>query len=157
MTTIKILRRTSRGRDYLGSLYVRVIHERRVSTLTLPIRLYGNEWDSRNECVSYQGSDTYRQRELTMVSTQLRQVREQFSDILNKLESSGAYHSRDLIRLYRWRSNKKACGISQKDSTRSFRNEGRNVQPVLIEQSAEDWSISVQLRNCTLVSLLLDL
>lgn len=108
MTTIKILRRTSRGRDYLGSLYVRVIHERRVSTLTLPIRLYGNEWDSRNECVSYQGSDTYRQRELTMVSTQLRQVREQFSDILNKLESSGVYHSRDLIRLYRWRSNKKS-------------------------------------------------
>lgn len=108
MTTIKILRRTGRGQDYLCSLYVRIIHGRKVSTLTLPIRLYGNEWDSKNECVSYRGSDTYRHRELTVITTKLRLIREQFSQILCKLQSSGSYHSEDLIRMYRWRSNKKS-------------------------------------------------
>lgn len=108
MTTIKILRRRGRGRDYKSSLFVRIIHQRQVCTLTLPYHLYDNEWDISGQGIRYHGSDTARRRELNLIAEGLIQEKHYLEKIVMELESRGEYTSRDIIDNYRWRRNEKS-------------------------------------------------
>ena len=139
MTSIKILRRAGRGRDYATSLYVRVIHKRGVSTLTLPLRLYGSEWDALDQRVSYQGSDSFRRRELDIISGHLVRIRHQLEEIIHFREQSGSFHSRDITSLYRWHHNEKSlqhfteklyselCLRGQERTARAYRTVSRGL------------------------------
>lgn len=108
MTTIRILRRSGRGREYACSLYVRLIHRRRVSTLTLPYRLYASEWDAKNQCIIRMGADTVRRRELSLMSAELSKALSRLEDIISQLKNRGEYTCSDIVDAYRLTSNEKS-------------------------------------------------
>ena len=53
-------RASTKGTHCEGSLYVRVIHERKSATVTMPYRLYPQEWDPLNRCINFDRADSFR-------------------------------------------------------------------------------------------------
>ena len=68
MASIKFKLRTSIKLGKQASLYIQLIHQRRVKTITLPYKLYSHEWEPLNEEIILQ-SDNIRFNYLKEVQT----------------------------------------------------------------------------------------
>mgnify|MGYP003623664867 FL=1 len=106
MTSIQFhLRPSSRGREFEGSLFVRVIHKRKSLNVTTSFRLYSSEWDERHHSVIYRPENSSRFLYLSGVEKMMAVEKEQISSITSSLEEQGDVNIKDVVHLYRLRKS----------------------------------------------------
>jgi len=113
MTSIQFhLRPSSRGCEFEGSLFIRVIHERKTLSITTPFHLFPAEWDKRHHCLiyhiqknSYHREETNRFLYLNGIEKMMAVEKVLLSSIISSLEEQGEFSVADIIRLYRLRKS----------------------------------------------------
>lgn len=132
MTSIQFhLRRSSLGHEFEGSVFIRIIHQRKSLTVTTPFRLYPSEWDEKHHCINYRpdiagrsdASGIYeiagvsqpeeislsrlgaRFHYMSEVEKGMMAERELLVSIVSALEEEGDFTVTDVIRLYRLRKS----------------------------------------------------
>lgn len=99
MATLKfILRKSSRGEAHTGKICARLIHARQVRLITLGVKLYPHEWDEQKQQVKIgeeEGTRLYRR--LCGAEQTLLEYREQFEEVVERLEKQGRYSVNDLV------------------------------------------------------------
>lgn len=105
MTSIEFhLRPSVRPGNNPGSLFVRVIHRRVPRSITLPYRLFPDEWDPVGHRVIYDPSNKNRLKRLRKIEDEIGYIRLFLEDVAECLEISGhEYSSTDIISAYRRR------------------------------------------------------
>ncbi|MDH6534293.1 hypothetical protein D0T51_06210 [Parabacteroides sp. 52] len=113
MTSIEFhLRTSSRGRKHLGSIFLRVIHDRRTASITLPYKLYPDEWDSKEHQVLYMPDNISRFRKLQRIETDLDDIRAFLLNYAERLEQEGReFYSTDIIAAYRRRHGENLLAV----------------------------------------------
>ena len=107
MTSINLIFRPSvKSGRHPGSLSLRVIHDRRAKTITLPgIRLYPDEWDKSTQQIVFSENNPRRTTQLEQLNNAIRTEVELLTDHLAVLEPQGRFEVEDLLFLYRRRKN----------------------------------------------------
>ncbi|MCC8145562.1 MAG: site-specific integrase [Bacteroidales bacterium] len=116
MTTMSVFLRTSiKPGHFPGSLYVRLIHQRRVKSLTLPdCSLYPEEWDKTTQTVLYPDEDSSRSEFLRNVERRIHEEISVINGYIRYLEHQGRYSVDEVVRLYRQRQdNSKIMGYTE--------------------------------------------
>lgn len=111
-----LLLRPSRKQGYhQGSLILRLIHKRRVKSITLKgCRLYPHEWDSTLQKVIHSGGDPLRTVYLEKVQQILVEEIRQLDDHLLSIRKRGHYSIEDVVSLYRLhRDENKLSGFTE--------------------------------------------
>jgi len=86
----------------MGSLYVRVIHERVSRSVTLPYRIYPEEWNPVEHRLLFPSENLHRFQKLKRIETELEHVKLFLEDAVDRLEAEGrAFNSNDVIAIYR--------------------------------------------------------
>lgn len=83
-----------------GSLSLRVIHNRRVKTISLSCYIYPEEWDAKNQTVIYPLTDANRIRYLDRVKEKMRLCLESLELRIAALEQEGDYTVEEIIAGY---------------------------------------------------------
>ncbi|NDV97371.1 hypothetical protein D0T84_21080, partial [Dysgonomonas sp. 521] len=90
MTSINLHYRPSeRAGNYPGSLYLQVIHERRARKITLPYKIYREEWDSKNKAIV--DSTSQRDNYLYEARRGIEEETVRLRAIIRELESKNSY------------------------------------------------------------------
>jgi len=106
MTSIQFhVRPSSRGRDFEGSLFIRVIHRRKVLSITTSCRLFPSEWNERHRKPVYRPEGAARFLYLSGVEKMMVLEKELLSTIILTLEEQGEFSVTDIVRLYRLRKS----------------------------------------------------
>jgi len=106
MTSIQFhLRPSDRGREFEGSLFIRVIHLRKALNVTSPFRLYPSEWNEIHRAVVYRPEGASRFLYLSRIEKMMIVEKELISSIISYLEEQGKFSVTDIIRLYRLRKS----------------------------------------------------
>ena len=107
MTSINLIFRPSiKTGHHPGSLSLRVIHDRRAKTITLPgVRLYPEEWNKSTQEIVYPENNHRRAAQLEQVENAVRTEVELLTDHLAVLEPQGRFQVEDLLTIYRRRKN----------------------------------------------------
>jgi len=106
MTSIQFhLRPSTLGREFEGSLFIRVIHRRKALNVTTSFRLYSSEWNEPHHSVIYHPKGVSRFLYLSGVEKMMVLEKELFSSIISSLEEQGEFSVTDIIRLYRLRKS----------------------------------------------------
>lgn len=102
MTSIHfVLRPSIRQGHYPGSLCARLIHARRVKTVTLKgFRLYPEEWDSKTQRIIYPENNPSRVIYLKSLESKYREKTEMLLQQVRMLERQESYTVDDLMNLY---------------------------------------------------------
>ncbi len=96
MTTFKVKLRKSVVEQRMGVLFVRIIHERKVSTVTTKYRLKPKEWDENKEHVIIDSNDMERALELYCLQKALNADIERLDKIISRFEKKEHYCVKDL-------------------------------------------------------------
>ncbi|MDH6304368.1 integrase [Parabacteroides sp. PF5-5] len=107
MATIAIfLRPSAKGVGFPGSVYIRVIHRRKVLTVTMPYRLFVEEWDVGKGFVVFPpGVAAARRGYLREVEEMLRLDVERLKEHIRQLEAEGVeYTVQEVLAVLRYRS-----------------------------------------------------
>ncbi len=101
MTTISyVFRASSKGCGFPGSIYLRIIHKRKVKSVTVASRIYKEEWDKDRECVILPENNPLRFTKLEELDERLGDIKTLFSSLVAKLEKQGYYTLDDIIAHY---------------------------------------------------------
>ena len=107
MTSMNLVLRPSvREGRHPGSLSLRIIHNRRPKTVTLPgCRLYPEEWNREAQEIVYPDNNPRRAAHLERVENRICDEVEVMGKHLTALEKKGRYNVEDLVALYRLRKD----------------------------------------------------
>ncbi len=102
MTSISLVfRPSSRIGDFPGSLYLRIIYQRKVKTVTLPGHLYRYEWDHRKQSIIYPENNPVRITYLEELEQHIRDALHIAEELVKMLKSQGNCTLEDIIHQYR--------------------------------------------------------
>ncbi len=103
MTSIEFhLRSSIRNKRSKGSLFVRVIHGRIARSITIPCRVYPDEWDQKEHTIVFHSANKQRFAGLRKIEEELLRTRHFLENILNNFENEGIpFTSSDIITAYR--------------------------------------------------------
>jgi len=96
------LRTSSKVRRSAGSIFIRVIHDRRSASITTPWQLYPEEWDSRQRSIVY-GMNISRQHYLHNVQSEMEKTRGFLFSAVCRMEDQGEFSAADITAVYRRR------------------------------------------------------
>ena len=107
MTSISLIFRPSvKAGRHPGSLSLRIIHDRRAKTITLPgVRLYPEEWDKSTQEIVYPENNHHRTVQLKQLESTIHVEMDILNDHLAVLVQQGRFQVEDLLVLYRRRKN----------------------------------------------------
>jgi len=106
MTSIQFhLRPSSRGREFEGSLFIRVIHHRKALSITTSFQLFPSEWNEQHRKVIYHPEGASRFLYLSGIEKMMVLEKELLKSIINTLEEQGEFSVTDIVRLYRLRKS----------------------------------------------------
>jgi len=106
MTSIQFhLRPSTRGRDFEGSLFIRVIHRRKALNVTTSFHLFPSEWNERHSIIVYHPERSSRFLYLSGVEKMMMVEKELLSGIVSSLEEQREFSVADIVRLYRLRKS----------------------------------------------------
>lgn len=101
MPSISFVFRPSKKLNSTGTLFLRIIHQRKVRTVTLPYHLYTFEWDIKEQSVIFPRNDPDRIRELEKISQEITKEYLSILEHIKNLEKGGRYSVEDIIFHYR--------------------------------------------------------
>lgn len=96
-------RASTKGAHCEGSLYVRVIHQRKSVTATMSYRLYPHEWDNKKRCIDFSGADSSRLKYLQEIENKINLDKEFFARTIRFLHEQGCYTSEDVLLGYKFK------------------------------------------------------
>jgi len=96
-------RPSTRGKEYTGHLFIRVIHSRRSLSITTPFTLYPKEWDKRKKQIVYNIEDISRLFYLKSVESGIEKEYNILNSIINQFEEYSKYSVEDVVKIYRQR------------------------------------------------------
>ncbi|MFC4676747.1 phage integrase SAM-like domain-containing protein [Dysgonomonas termitidis] len=98
-----IYRPSSRGTDYVGSLNMRFIHHRKIKQLSIPFKLYPEEWNADQQRIVHK----YPERESYILQAEkyLAQSKSLFEQAVCLLEKDGHYDVEDIALHFRYDSS----------------------------------------------------
>lgn len=94
-----ILRPSTKSGHHPGSLYLRVIHERKAKTFAIGCHLYSDEWDADNQSILYP-EDSQRIRVLEEAEDKIASCISILEHLIDLLEKQGHYTVDDLMSRY---------------------------------------------------------
>ena len=100
-----ILRPSTKCGRHTGSLSLRIIHDRKVKTVTLPFRLYPDEWDTVRQSVIYPENDSERTIYLKEIETRIETELASLKSITAASEQQGRYNIGDIMDKYYHKQN----------------------------------------------------
>lgn len=101
MASLNFILRASTRIGKPGSLALRVIHARKPKTVTLPFRLFPEEWDADSQSVRCSSDDPERTAYLLNIQKRLTNYRDKANRIISDLEKKGEYVVEDIAALFR--------------------------------------------------------
>lgn len=105
MISIELHHRTSsRGMNYAGSLFIRVIYSRKSANITLPYSLYPEEWDRHRKRVCWENVHKSRVDYLNRVERETVRVMNTLHQITDRLQEQGEFTSQKLVSEYRMKT-----------------------------------------------------
>ncbi|MCD7937285.1 MAG: site-specific integrase [Tannerellaceae bacterium] len=126
MVSIEIHYRSSGSRkDPRGSLFVRVIARRKTVSVTLPYRLYPQEWDPVNRSVLVEDAPQERREYLREVVYSLERDRRLLFELRNAISQVDAFTSRHLVDLFKVRRFKSGFKKVVDTLSEDMRRQGR--------------------------------
>ncbi|MDL2255138.1 site-specific integrase [Parabacteroides sp. OttesenSCG-928-K15] len=87
--------------EHVGSLFVRIIHKRRIRSVTIPYKLYKHEWDKKRHCVVLSSADPSRIQYLKKVITGMEEERSRLLSIMDNLEEKGDFSISEIVEYYK--------------------------------------------------------
>lgn len=93
-------RASTKGAHCEGSLYIRVIHERKSVTTTTSYRLYPHEWDSKKRSINFSNADSFRLKYLQEIEKKICLDKEFLNQTIRVLHAQGCYTSEDVLLSY---------------------------------------------------------
>ncbi len=88
-----------------GSLCIRLIHNRKVKTITTPFKLYVDEWDENKRCLIYPLVETWRTSYLVDVDEKIEEYLIFFHTLIKVLEEQGRYTVDDVLKAFQYRKD----------------------------------------------------
>jgi Site-specific recombinase XerD len=124
-----VLRPSSKGPGHTGSLTLRLIHDRRVKSVTLPgCRLFAEEWDQAGQTVLYPQNNPRRAAELESMESKINHEMEILGGFVARLQSRGHYTVDELLGLYREKKDDgKLLGYAETLASELERNNRRRT------------------------------
>ncbi|MEY8590490.1 site-specific integrase [Butyricimonas hominis] len=134
MASIKFKLRTSIKLGKQASLYIQLIHQRRVKTITLPYKLYSHEWEPLNEEIILQ-NDNMRFNYLKEVQQEILKSKQLLHSIIYQLEQRHSFTTNDILSHYNNRQSGNFFPFMQKQIKellqRGKNHTARNYQTTL--------------------------
>lgn len=87
-----------------GSLFLRIIHQRKSLSVTTPLRIYPDEWDARRRTLNLPCGDSPRMHYLLDTEDKMNRELRRMEQVIRTLEKQGSYSVEDVARNFR--SNK---------------------------------------------------
>ncbi len=101
MSTIYFVFRPTRGRrGSSGSIFMRLIHQRKTRTVTIAKDIMSFEWDSKNQCVILPEADNERNTFLKKISKTMADQKSIVTGIITSLEKQGYYTVDEILDRY---------------------------------------------------------
>ncbi|GHT49914.1 transposase [Bacteroidia bacterium] len=98
MASIKVIYRTARNRGLLeGTLFIRIIHDRKLREIETNYHVYPEEWDSEKKCIILPETYSFRVQHLIETDDNLQDDLRRLSAVINLLEEYGSYTVDDII------------------------------------------------------------
>lgn len=98
-------RNSTRGKNFSGSLFVRIIRERKSASITLPYTLFPEEWDRNRKRVRWEDAPKSRLDYLRRVERETVQVLSCLRQLADRLTLKGAFSSLELVAAYRLKTS----------------------------------------------------
>lgn len=119
-------RASTKGKQCEGSLYVRVIHERKSATLTMPYHLYPNEWDQLNRCINFDTADFSRLKYLQEVNHKIQLDKELLVKIICRLKELGRYNAEDVLTGYKLKDTENLLSVYMEQQAVKLQSVGQD-------------------------------
>lgn len=119
-------RASTKGTHCEGSLYVRVIHERKSATLTMPYDLYPNEWDQLNRCINFDTADSSRLKYLHEVNHKIQLDKELLVKIICRLKEQGRYNAEDVLAGYKLKDTENLLSVYMEQQAVKLQSVGQD-------------------------------
>ncbi len=100
-----VFRPSTRMGDYPGSLYIRIIHQRKIKTATIPGRLFPSEWDNSKQTIVYPENNPSRIVYLEEMEQRIRDAQKKAEELIQMLEKRGYYTWEEIIKQYQMQNN----------------------------------------------------
>lgn len=84
-----------------GSLFLRMIHRRKVLSITTPYRIYSSEWDQIDRTLVFPAGESNRTKYLLDVEDRMNRDLRRLAQIVETLERQGYYTVSDIVRNFR--------------------------------------------------------
>ncbi len=98
------LRSSIRSKRTMGSLFIRVIHNRIPRSITTPFRIYPEEWDPVDHRIAFLQENSYRFPRLKKIQEEMEHIRMFLEDVIDRLKMSGCeFSSTDIVSAYQQR------------------------------------------------------
>lgn len=120
-----VLRPSRKGRDFAGRLFIRLIRNRRASTVTTPYQVFHNEWDARRHCLIYSGCDPVRRRELSLIEEGIQRDLRCLESIISHQEKEGYCSASGVGEAYRRSTDKKSLSAFTARLCQDLQQQGR--------------------------------
>ncbi len=100
MSSIKFhFRPSGQGEVQEGKLFIRIIHRRRIKTLSTPYRLFPEEWNDKEQCVNFAIPTPDRVYALLELSKRIEKDQSRYATLLSGLSSGREYSIEELLQL----------------------------------------------------------
>ncbi|MDR1502569.1 MAG: site-specific integrase, partial [Prevotella sp.] len=101
MTSIKVKFRTSTTKEYEGTLFIQVIHNRQVRQIKTKYRIHLHEWDEKNSRIRVNQASGERKQYLKEVAAAIIRIAEQIQSSVRYLTGKGVpYATDDILQAY---------------------------------------------------------
>lgn len=121
MTSIKAKLRASSVKGKVGKLFIQLIHNREIKTITTPFKLMPHEWSEKEQCIITDSKQMSRAIELCAIEKDLNKELESIVLIINKLRKRISYTVVDIIELYTGKNRKSMLSLFVKKCTKELR------------------------------------
>lgn len=88
-----------------GSLCLRLIHNRKVKSITTPFKLYSEEWNAKSQKLIHPPVGTERGKYIAEVEEKMEEELQTLKNLISILESQGYYTVNDVVDAYKYQNN----------------------------------------------------
>ncbi len=96
-----VFRPSSRIGDFPGSLYLRIIYQRKVKTATIPGHIFRSEWNHQKQSIVFPENNAARILYLEDLEQQIKEASQIAEELIKMLEKQGNCTIEDIIQQYR--------------------------------------------------------
>jgi hypothetical protein len=80
-----------------GSLFIRIIHDRKVKTVTTHYRIFPYEWDGVRHCLVFPENDASRKKQLVEMEYEMRKDIQRLEAIIKSFKKKNNYTIQDIL------------------------------------------------------------